>query len=128
LNAKSPKLVSATISVLRDIFHTFGCKVANPRPVLKLLPPLFGHSDKIVRSEATALIVELYGWLGDAIRPALTSLNPVLLKQIDESFSRITPGEAQPTRQLKSAKESETEAAEQSQDGINSCSAFFMLI
>ncbi|KAL3953319.1 hypothetical protein ACCO45_013262 [Purpureocillium lilacinum] len=63
LSNKVPKNVAATLNALTAIFHNYGCKTVDPKPVLKALPKVFGAADKNVRAEATNLTVELYRWL-----------------------------------------------------------------
>ncbi|KAI1636618.1 armadillo-type protein [Biscogniauxia mediterranea] len=69
VSAKQPKVIAAALASLTTIFHNYGCKVADPKPVLKVLPKAFGHADKNVRAEATNLAVEFYRWLRDAMKP-----------------------------------------------------------
>lgn len=69
LSAKQPKTVAAVLNALTQIFHNFGCKTADPKPILKVLPKAFGHADKNVRAEATNLAVEFYRWLREAMKP-----------------------------------------------------------
>jgi len=60
LSAKLPKTIVATLSALTSIYHAYGCKTVEPKPVLKLLPKVYGHADKNVRAEAQNLTVEMY--------------------------------------------------------------------
>ncbi|KAF9948601.1 Microtubule-associated protein, microtubule dynamics during spindle orientation [Mortierella alpina] len=108
LAAKLPKLVATTTNALAAIVRTFGVKNLNVKPLLKKLPPLFGHSDKNVRAEASALTIELYRWLGKAIMPSLEELKPVQLKELTEAFEKL-PDE-KPT-QLKYLKSQQAEMA-----------------
>src|SRR6187402_3009427 len=41
LSNKQPKIVAATLATLTAIYHNYGCKVADPKPVLKVLPKPF---------------------------------------------------------------------------------------
>jgi hypothetical protein len=104
LSAKLPKLVAATTAALKEIYRQFGARTISPKPVLKQLPKLFGHSDKTVRAEATTFVVVLYTWLGDAIRPSLSELKPVQLKELDEAFAAVVPGKVTQERFLRSQK------------------------
>jgi cytoskeleton-associated protein 5 len=103
-SAKLPKLVAATITAMKEIYRQFGARTVNPKPALKQLPKLFAHSDKTVRAEATAFAVILYTWLGDAIRPSLTDLKPLQLKELDEAFTSVVSGKATQERFLRSQK------------------------
>lgn len=66
---KQPKVVAAVLAALTAIYHNYGCKTVDPKPVLKILPKGFGHADKNVRAEATNLATELYRWLREAMKP-----------------------------------------------------------
>ncbi|ORX65235.1 ARM repeat-containing protein [Linderina pennispora] len=59
-----------------------------------------------VRSEAQALAVELYRWIGQALVPSLQDLQPVLLKELETQFAKVA-GEPRPTqkRLLRSQRE-----------------------
>lgn len=63
----------------------------------------FAHADKNVRSEATALIVELNKWLGPSVLALLNGLKPVQMKELQELCSQI-PSCPTPTRYLRSQK------------------------
>ncbi|CAG0907626.1 unnamed protein product, partial [Cyprideis torosa] len=72
-SVENPKVASASVATLNAILHDFGPKVMQP---LKLLP-LLEDRDKNVRDETKRLLVELFRWIGEAIRPQLQGLNPV---------------------------------------------------
>ncbi|KAL8776299.1 MAG: hypothetical protein Q9194_003231 [Teloschistes cf. exilis] len=57
LDNKQPKIIAATLAALTAIFHAYGIKIVDPKPVLKALPKVFGHADKNVRAEASNLAV-----------------------------------------------------------------------
>ena len=101
-SAKLPKLVVATTTAMKEIYKQFGLRTVNPKPALKLLPKLFAHSDKTVRAEATAFTLVLYSWLGDALKPSLTELKPLQLKELEEAFATVEPGKATQERFLRS--------------------------
>ena len=63
--------------------------------------------------------MELYRWLGDAIKPALSELKPVQLKDLETSFSTIKVGEAQPTRELSSQKKLKESVADDNDVGAD---------
>jgi len=87
---------------MKEIYKQFGARTVNPKPALKLLPKLFAHSDKTVRAEATAFTLVLYSWLGDALKPSLTELKPLQLKELEEAFAGVEPGKATQERFLRS--------------------------
>lgn len=90
LSHKQPKIVAATLKALTAIFHNFGIKVVEPKPVLKALPQVFGHADKNVRTEAQNLTVELYRWLKDAMKVVFWGeLKPVQQQDLEKLFEKV---------------------------------------
>lgn len=90
LSAKQPKTVAAVLNSLTQIFHNYGCKIADPKPVLKVLPKAFGHADKNVRAEATNLAVEFYRWLREAMKPMFWGdLKPTQQSDLEAQFEKI---------------------------------------
>lgn len=85
-------------------FSAFGVKVIAPGPIFKILPKMFGHSDKTVRAEvrlhrsqmlldirltvsqATNIVLALYSWIGPALLTSLGELKPVQVKELTEAF------------------------------------------
>ncbi|KAI0302252.1 ARM repeat-containing protein [Russula brevipes] len=86
LAAKQPKTVAGSVAVLKDIVRLFGTQVTPPTPILKVLPKIFGHSDKTVRSEGSNLAHALYQYLGPGIEPWLADLKPVQVKELKEAW------------------------------------------
>ncbi|KAI0534850.1 armadillo-type protein [Xylaria digitata] len=90
ISAKLPKVIAAALAALTTIFHNYGCRVADPKPVLKILPKAFGHADKNVRAEATSLAVEFYRWLRDAMKPMFWGdLKPTQQTDLEAQFEKI---------------------------------------
>ena len=90
LSNKQPKVIAATLATLTAIFHNYGCKTVDPKPVLKVLPKVFGHADKNVRAEATNLAVEFYRWLREAMKPMFwNDLKPTQQTDMDALFEKI---------------------------------------
>ncbi|OBT49445.1 hypothetical protein VE00_00361 [Pseudogymnoascus sp. WSF 3629] len=90
LGNKQPKVVAATLAAMTAIFHNFGCKTADPKPVLKILPKAFGHADKNVRAEATNLTLEFYRWLRDAMKPMFWGeLKPTQQTDLEAQFEKL---------------------------------------
>lgn len=99
LSNKQPKLVAAALAALTALFHNYGCKTADPKPVLKLLPKVFGHADKNVRAEATNLAVEFYRWLREAMKPMFwNDLKPTQQTDLEAQFEKIK-AEASPKQE-----------------------------
>ena len=90
LSSKQPKVVAAGLAALTTIYHNYGCKVADPKPVLKVLPKVFGHADKNVRAEATNLAVEFYRWLREAMKPMFWGeLKPTQQTDLEAQFEKV---------------------------------------
>lgn len=90
LSNKQPKVVAATLAALTQIYHNYGCKTADPKPILKVLPKVFGHADKNVRAEATNLAVEFYRWLRDAMKPMFwNDLKPTQQADLEAQFEKV---------------------------------------
>lgn len=110
LSAKQPKTVAAVLNALVAIFHNYGCKTADPKPVLKVLPKVFGHADKNVRAEATNLAVEFYRWLREAMKPMFWGdLKPTQQTDLEAQFEKIkaegAPKQERLLRSQQAAKE-----------------------
>jgi hypothetical protein len=87
---KQPKIIAATLAAVTAIFHNYGCKTVDPKPILKVLPKAFGHADKNVRAEATNLAVELYRWLREAMKPMFWGdLKPTQQTDMEAHFEKI---------------------------------------
>lgn len=109
LGNKQPKVVAATLNALTAIFHNYGCKTVDPKPVLKILPKAFGHADKNVRAEATNLAVELWRWLRDAMKPMFWGeLKPTQQSDLEAQFEKI---KAEPSPKQERLLRSQQEAA-----------------
>lgn len=122
LSAKQPKTVAAAINALAQIFHNYGCKLADPKPVLKLLPKAFGHADKNVRAEATNLAVEFYRWLREAMKPMFWGdLKPTQQSDLEGQFEKIKaeapPKQERLLRSQQAAKEKAPADGEGDEDG-----------
>jgi hypothetical protein len=59
------------------IYRDFGPKVINIKPLIKKMPVLLEDRDKGVREEGKMMVVEIYRWIGDSLKPQLSSLKPV---------------------------------------------------
>lgn len=90
LSHKQPKVIAATLEALTQIYHAYGCKTIEPKPVLKLLPKVYGHADKNVRAKAQELTVEFYRWLKEAMKPLFwNDLKPVQQQDLDKLFEKV---------------------------------------
>ncbi|KAL1297198.1 hypothetical protein AAFC00_004768 [Neodothiora populina] len=87
---KQPKVTTAALAALTAVYHAYGVKTVEPKPVIKLLPKPYGHADKNVRAEAQNLTVELYRWLKDAMKPLFWGeLKPVQQTDLEKLFEKV---------------------------------------
>lgn len=119
LSHKQPKVIAATLAALTAIFHNYGCKTVDPKPVLKVLPKPFGHADKNVRAEATNLAVEFYRWLREAMKPMFWGdLKPTQQTEMEAQFDKIKSEPApKQERFLRSQQEAMARAPPPGADG-----------
>ncbi|KAM0347275.1 hypothetical protein ACHAPU_004793 [Fusarium lateritium] len=119
LSNKVPKNIAATLHALAQIFHNYGCKVVDPKPVLKALPKAFGAADKNVRAEATNLTVELYRWLREAMKPMFWGeLKPTQQTDLEAQFEKVkAEGPPKQERLLRSQQEALDAAPEGGEEG-----------
>ncbi|KAI8334829.1 armadillo-type protein [Chlamydoabsidia padenii] len=111
LEVKQPKLVTQTVVVLRELVRQFGTKTVSPKPLIKVLPKLFGHTDKNVRAETSTLTIEIYRWIGAALTPSLSDLKPVQIKELEEAFGKLPSERPTPERLLRSEQQKAAEKA-----------------
>ena len=112
LSHKVPKVIAAGLAGLTNIYHNFGCKIVDPKPVLKALPKVFGHADKNVRAEAQNLTVELYRWLKEAIKPVFWGeLKPVQQQGLEKLFENVKQEPAPKQERLTKAQQDAMAAA-----------------
>ncbi|KAJ3270590.1 Cytoskeleton associated protein 5 [Terramyces sp. JEL0728] len=85
---KTPRNVASAVNCLVLIINNFGVPSIQIKPVLGKLSFLFDHKDKNVRAEATAMTVEIFKWIKNAIMPSLQELKPVQLKDLETLFEQ----------------------------------------
>ncbi|KAG5979748.1 hypothetical protein E4U55_004808 [Claviceps digitariae] len=122
LSNKVPKNVAATLNALTAIFHNYGCKIVDPKQVLKTLPKVFGAADKNIRAEATNLTVELYRWLREAMKPMFWGeLKPTQQTDLEAQFEKIKaeppPKQERLLRSQQAAAEAATAGGEDYDEG-----------
>lgn len=66
---------------------------ANAKGIIKTIPTIFQHADKNVRSEGSALVIELARWIGSSISLCYEGLKPVQVKELQEAVAKL-PAEA----------------------------------
>jgi hypothetical protein len=57
---KQPKIVAACYHTFSECLAEFGTTIINPKPILKILPEAFQHSDKTVRDEVEKFFFSFY--------------------------------------------------------------------
>jgi hypothetical protein len=88
------------------------------KPLLASLVSFYDNPDQSVRNEAQALTIELYRWLGPAIKPQIEKLRPAQVKEIEAAIEQLPKDRPVPQRYTKSqdpillAAQSSTQAAE----------------
>lgn len=110
-----------TVPLTSCSVRLFGTQATPPPAVLKVLPKIFGHTDKTVRAEGTALTHIMYQYIGQAIDPFLSDLKPVQVKELKEAFEQMEKdgkgrGSLKPERLTRAAAR-EAEAAEAAGEG-----------
>ena len=118
LSSKQPKIIAADLTALTFIFNAYGVKIVDPKPVIKILPKMFGHSDKNVRAEASKLVAELYRWLREAMKPLFwNDLKPVQQQDLEKLFDAVKqeepPKQSRLLRSQQAAMAKATEAGEE---------------
>ncbi|GAD92995.1 spindle pole body component, putative [Paecilomyces variotii No. 5] len=117
LSHKQPKIIAASLAALTAIYHNYGCKIVDPKPVLKALPKVFAHADKNVRAESQNLTVELYRWLREAIKPLFWGeLKPVQQQDLEKMFENVKQ-EAPPKQERFTRAQQDAMAAASSAPG-----------
>nr|KAJ3421325.1 Microtubule-associated protein, microtubule dynamics during spindle orientation [Polyrhizophydium stewartii] len=95
---KTPKNVAACVTALREVISAYGIPLVPFKPIVKALPKIFDHRDNTVRAEGTALALELYRWIGQALMGSLNDLKPVQLKELSALFEQEQGGRPAPKR------------------------------
>ncbi|KAK9876516.1 hypothetical protein WA026_013890 [Henosepilachna vigintioctopunctata] len=120
MDQKNPKIVAACIMASTMALREFGIKIVNPKPLLKKLPTLFADRDKVVRDEARQLAIEMFRWMGPALKPQLTSLQPLQISELETEFLKIEGQKAKPTRYVKSQQQKQAKVVAEAEDN-NGC-------
>lgn len=118
LEHKNPKIVAACVSAITQSLKEFGSKVVGIKPFIKFIGPLLEDRDKTVRDEGKAMVVEIYRWIKDAVKPQLTSLKPVHLSELEVEFEKVKGEKAAPTRLLRSQQEQQAKMATEQEDNF----------
>ncbi|ESO04897.1 hypothetical protein HELRODRAFT_78594 [Helobdella robusta] len=117
LSNKQPKVVAACVVALREALRDFGTKIIQVKPILKQLQVLLEDRDKVVRDETKQLVVEIYKWIGAALKPQLTNLKPVQITELDAEFEKVPPSKPQQLRFLRSQQDLKAKMLERAAAG-----------
>ncbi|XP_033245413.1 protein mini spindles isoform X4 [Drosophila miranda] len=112
MDHKNPKIVSACVAAVTLALREFGSKVVGVKPLIKKLAPLMSERDKAVRDEGKQLAVEIYRWIGAAMKAQIATLPQVTLKELEDEFEKLKGERAEPSRYLKSQQEKQAKIAE----------------
>ncbi|KAK8765071.1 hypothetical protein V5799_032321 [Amblyomma americanum] len=96
-----------------------GARIIAVKPLFKALPKLLEDRDKTVRDESKLLTVELYRWIGDALKPLLQSLKPVQVSELEAEFAKVQKGTATPECYIRSEQMRGAQAAEAGTDVVD---------
>jgi len=106
INHRTPKVISANVSALKEAIECYGTKNISIAPILKVIPKIFAHSDKKVREEGFNLVTEIYEWIGPGIETFLEPLKPIQVKELHEKFEKCqNVGKRTQKRLLRSQQE-----------------------
>ncbi|KAJ8298919.1 hypothetical protein KUTeg_022979 [Tegillarca granosa] len=117
LEAKQPKVVIGCIQTLRTALRDFGTKIISIKPILKTLPKLLEDRDKNVREETKQLIIEVYRWIGPALKPQMTHFNPIQVTELEAEFEKLPQEKPKQQRFMRSQQELKAKMEEQALAG-----------
>ncbi|XP_048241542.1 cytoskeleton-associated protein 5-like isoform X2 [Haliotis rufescens] len=113
LENKQPKIVVGCIQALTIALRDFGSKTIQIKPCLKVLPKLLEDRDKNVREETKQFIIELYRWIGGALKPQMSHFKPVQVQELEAEFERLPNEKPVQTRFMKSQQDLKAKIEEQ---------------
>uniref|UniRef100_A0A1I8P7A2 TOG domain-containing protein n=1 Tax=Stomoxys calcitrans TaxID=35570 RepID=A0A1I8P7A2_STOCA len=119
---KNPKIIAACVAATTLALKEFGSKVVSVKPLIKKLAPLMSDRDKSVRDEGKQLAIEIYRWIGAAMKQQISTLPQVTIKELEDEFDKLKGEKAEPTRYLKSQQEKQQQisaAAAENEDNGN---------
>ncbi|OMJ25363.1 Cytoskeleton-associated protein 5 [Smittium culicis] len=80
----------------------FGTKHVNIKVLCKSLTKPLTNKDVSIRGEGKKLTIELYKWIGPALKPIISNLDPVLIKELESEFEKLPSQKPKPLRLLRS--------------------------
>ncbi|KAK7076528.1 hypothetical protein SK128_004798 [Halocaridina rubra] len=102
---KHPKVVAACVKAVTTALRDFGPKVINPKPLMKQMHTLLEDRDKTVREESKKLVIELYKWIGQALKQQMSSIKPIQIQELEAEFEKLGNEKTVQTRFLRSQQE-----------------------
>ncbi|KAG7153303.1 Cytoskeleton-associated protein 5-like [Homarus americanus] len=102
---KNPKVVAGCVRALTTALREFGPKVISPKPLMKQVHTLLEDRDKNVREEGKKLVIEMYRWIRQALKPQMSSLKPVQVQELEAEFEKLGGEKVVQTRFLRSQQE-----------------------
>lgn len=117
MDQKNPKIVAACTSTICEALKEFGSKIISLKPVVKKLATLLSDRDKTVRDEGKRLAVEIYRWIGPALKPQISTMPALILTELESEFEKQKSNKAEPTRYIRSQQEQKKIAAASAEDG-----------
>ncbi|RZC32556.1 cytoskeleton-associated protein 5 [Asbolus verrucosus] len=108
MDQKNPKIVAACISACTVALREFGSRIFNVKSLVKKIPTLFADRDKGVRDEARQMVIEMYRWIGGALRSQLNNLQPVQVTELEAEFSKVDGQKAVPIRFIRSEQQKQS--------------------
>lgn len=102
---KNPKVVAASVRAITTALREFGPKVMNPKPLIKQMHTLLEDRDKNVREESKKMVIEMYRWIRQALKPQMSSLKPVQIQELEAEFDKLGNEKVVQTRFLRSQQD-----------------------
>ncbi|RUS89220.1 hypothetical protein EGW08_003030 [Elysia chlorotica] len=102
---KQPKVVVGSVQTVTYALRDFGTKVIQIKPLLKLLPKLLTDRDKSVREETKQLVIEIYRWIGAALKPQMTNFQPIQVQELEAEFEKMPNEKPQQSRFMRSQQD-----------------------
>lgn len=117
LDNKQPKIVITTVQTITLALRNFGNKIMPIKPLVPKLPKLLEDRDKTVREESKTLIIEIYRWIKQAIKPQMTNFNPIQVAELEAEFEKVGNEKPQQQRFLRSQQDLKAKMEEQAAAG-----------
>ena len=111
MDHKNPKIVLACVSAVTQALREFLPKAINITPLIKRMSVLLEDRDYGVREEGKAMVIEIYRWIGDALKQQLNSIRPHEVSELETEFEEVKEEKVLPVRYLKSQEQKQAKLA-----------------